>query len=180
MKRIEFIAPIESMRGNLSETQKNIVYPTHDNRAYDGPVGERNTARNYQPIVIGAKRKDGKTYFSIKTKTTNHLTTIAKHAMAAMGGACSIFAAAMKNSAILAKMSAILKSYAAHGYVYTYRQLFMPWVRDAVASKSAVIDLSSSGISLTINNPFVSGGSAEYNVTIPDDVITKFSSELSN
>lgn len=180
MKRIEFIAPIESMRGNLSETQKNIVYPTHDNRAYDGPVGERNTARNYQPIVIGAKRKDGKTYFAIKTKTTNHLTPIAKNAMAAMGGASSIFAAALKNSAILAKMSAILKAYADHGYIYTYRQLFLPWIRDAVASKSAVIDLSSANVSITINNPFVSGGSAEYSVTIPNEVLTKFASELSN
>lgn len=39
MKRIEFIAPVEAMRGNLSGKQ-DLLYVENDNKAYEGPVGQ--------------------------------------------------------------------------------------------------------------------------------------------
>lgn len=98
MKRIEFIAPVESMRGNLSGTQKDLVYPTNDNKAYDAPTGVRSYARNYQPIFVGAKRvSDGKKYFSVKTKTAVNITDKSQKAMALLGGTAAIIAAILRN-----------------------------------------------------------------------------------
>ena len=55
MKRIEFISPVEAMRGNLSRTKQTLLYAENDNPAWDAPVDKRSYARNYQPIFVGAK-----------------------------------------------------------------------------------------------------------------------------
>lgn len=177
MKRIEFIAPVASMRGNLSETQRNIVYPTHDNRAYDGPVGERNTARNYQPIIVGAKRVTGKTYYCVRTKTTNHLTQNAKISMAAMGAGCAILAAMKKDSEIAARMREIVDYINANlAHKLSDRKIFMSSITDALKNKNSVIDLSIiASLPLTVKNPFVySYDPAMYDVEISVSVIVKF------
>ena len=54
MKRIEFIAPVESMRGNLSGNQ-SLEYALNNNPAYDAPDGVQ-YARNYQPRLAPIKR----------------------------------------------------------------------------------------------------------------------------
>ena len=167
------------MQGNLSGRQKNIVYPDNDNRAYDGPVGQRNTARNYQPIIVAAKRNDGRGYFCVRTKTTNHLTIVAKHSMALVGGAGSVLAACMNDIRIRARMVAIVHLLAELGLPTTLRKRFFPIVRDALDLKTAVIDMSFRNVQLTVNNPFVNGGTAEFSVTISNDVLTKFQDELS-
>ena len=69
MRRIEFLAPVESMRGNLSGEQV-LTYPTNDNSAWDAPSNKRSYATNYRPRYIGAKRtSNGKTYFAIKQRS---------------------------------------------------------------------------------------------------------------
>lgn len=67
MKRIEFVAPVEAMRGNLSGAQ-DLRYALNNNKAYEAPEGT-NYARNYQTRYIGAKRaKDGLKYFGVRQR----------------------------------------------------------------------------------------------------------------
>lgn len=69
MRRIEFIAPVDSMRGNMSGNQK-LLYPTQNNSAWDSPSGKRNYATNYGTRYIGNKRAfNGKKFFSVKTRS---------------------------------------------------------------------------------------------------------------
>lgn len=180
MKRIEFIAPVRAMRGNLGITQSDIVYPLHDNRAYDGPVGERNTARNYNPIIVGAERRNGKQYFYVRTKTTNHLTPLAKKSMAVMGAACSIYAAMKKDTTIAAKMDD------AFTFVYpslppgtTDKSFFMEAITLALRN-GYVITIYAGNKGFTVSNPFVSGESGDYDVTISSDILVKFWMELAS
>lgn len=91
MRRIEFIAPVEAMRGNLSGKQ-NLVYNDHDNKAFDAPLG-RQYAKNYQPRFIGARRaSDGRKYFAVKTKTATLISADTKTNMAILGVIGNIYA----------------------------------------------------------------------------------------
>lgn len=90
MRSIEFIAPVESMRGNLSGRQ-DLVYNDHDNKAFEAPVG-RQYAKNYQPRFIGAKRaSDNRKYFAVKTKSATRITDVTKLNMALLGASAVIY-----------------------------------------------------------------------------------------
>lgn len=92
MKRIEFIAPVESMRGSFSPKQ-TLLYAENNNPAFDAPVG-RQYARNYQPVFIGAKRAaSGLKFFSCKTKSATLIKPETKMNMAVQGGTGAIIAA---------------------------------------------------------------------------------------
>ena len=92
MKRIEFIAPVESMRGSFSPKQ-TLLYAENNNPAFDAPVG-RQYARNYSPVFIGAKRSaTGLKYFAAKTKSATLIKPETKMNMAVQGGTGAIIAA---------------------------------------------------------------------------------------
>lgn len=97
-KRIEFIAPVEAMRGNLSGNQ-DLLYPSENNKAFESPVGSRNYANNYQPRFIGAKRAaNNHKYFQIRTKSAIGMSTKSKMAMALLGGTGAMRAAIIKKT----------------------------------------------------------------------------------
>ena len=84
MKRIEFIAPVEAIRGNMSGKQ-TLLYAENNNPAFDAPEGVQ-YARNYTPRYIGHRRaKDGQVYFSVKRKAATKINTTSKITMAALG-----------------------------------------------------------------------------------------------
>ena len=84
MKGIEFIAPVEALRGNMSGKQ-TLVYAQNDNPAFDAPQG-RQYARNYKPRYIGYRRaKDGKVYFGVKRRSATKVDAASKITMAALG-----------------------------------------------------------------------------------------------
>lgn len=90
MRKIEFIAPVEAMRGKLSGDDPKLQYAENNNPAFEAPDG-RQYAKNYQPKYIGAKRSsDGLKYFSVKTKSATLIDTASKRRMALLGaaGAC--------------------------------------------------------------------------------------------
>lgn len=92
MKRIEFIAPVESMRGSFSPKQ-TLLYAENNNPAFDAPIG-RQYARNYSPIFVGAKRSaSGLKFFSCKTKSATFIKPETKMNMAVQGGTGAIIAA---------------------------------------------------------------------------------------
>lgn len=178
MKRIEFIAPVEAMRGNLSGNQV-LEYPVNDNPAFDAPEG-KSYARNYQPRFIGAKRSStGLKYFSVKTKSAINKTAKSILAMAVLGGAGAIYAAILADATIYANAQA--------AFVPNKGKTFRAWLMDGIMeslrlkrTKIEVQHLVTGVYGPLCNNPFVSGGQSQYNVTISDEVLVKFWAQLAN
>lgn len=177
MKRIEFIAPVEAMRGNLSGAQK-LQYPTDNQGAYEGPAGAVNYARNYSPRFIGAKiAKNGKKYFAVKTKTANHLTAKSKKAMAIMGGTGAIIAFILrdKTSEHYTNLYDAWLAAQEMGDLRTFRKFLDDAIRPMLANRQESKHVQVGKYSETIYNPWISAGSS-YN--LPMRVILKFWTEL--
>lgn len=157
MKRIEFIAPVEAMRGNLSGAQK-LQYPTDDQGAYEGPAGSVNYARNYSPRFIGAKRAaDGRKYFSVRTKSANHLTAKSKKAMALLGGSGAIYAVMVKAPVIKATMDQIHSNVVALGDKRTFRKHWMDLIRTMLESNLTTYRVQVGSANITLQNPYKEG-----------------------
>lgn len=102
-RSITYIAPVESMRGNLSGSQ-NLVYPTNDNKAYQAPEG-RAYARNYKTRYIGALRsRDGKAFFAVKRRSATRINSSTKLNMALLGATQAILFDIKSDSAVMAKI----------------------------------------------------------------------------
>lgn len=179
MKRIEFIAPVEAMRGNLSGAQK-LQYPTDNQGAYEGPAGTVNYARNYSPRFIGAKiAKSGKKYFAVRTKTANRLTVKSKQAMALMGGTGAIVAAILRNKTAETYTNlygAWVKAQELGG-TSTFRQFLSSYIRRMLIQKSASFHVQVGEFGQDIDNPW-NTTSQTPNVLISQAILVKFWSEL--
>lgn len=184
MKRIEFIAPVEAMRGNLSGSQV-LEYPEQNNAAFDAPAGKRSYARNYQSRFIGAKRaSDGLKYFQVRTKSAIGLTAKSKMAMALLGATGAIRAALKKMSA----WDNIVANYEiAKAAGQTNAKSVAKWVYDAIYEtlkvKGAVINFAVTGGTATrFKNPFVksAGATASDIDNVPSYILIKFWSQLAN
>lgn len=185
MKRIEFITPVESMRGNLSGNQK-LFYAENDNPAYEAPIG-RNYARNYRPSFIGAKvAKSGKKYFAVKTKTAAGISTRSKKAMALLGGTAAVIKAILADGSRKAAIQNILEYQISHGLITSDTSLrkFMDGViRPALSAKAQTIEFrAGTGTTpVVVNNPWVSGGSGtNINTYIKNEILVKFWGVLAN
>lgn len=180
MKRIEFIAPVEAMRGNLSGAQK-LQYPTDNQGAYEGPAGAVNYARNYSPRFIGAKiAKSGKKYFSVRTKTANHLTIKSKQAMALMGGTGAIVASILrdKTAEIYTNLyGAWVKAQELGGSTSTFRQFLSGSIRRMLIQKSASYHVQVGEFGQDIDNPW-NTTKQNPNVSISQAILVKFWGEL--
>lgn len=158
MKRIEFIAPVESMRGNLSGNQ-SLEYADNNNPAYDAPNGVQ-YARNYQPRFIGAKRgSDGLKYFAVRTKTATNLKASTRRAMAIVGVTAAIRSALMSgHAADYAKMQQAFEYLKAKEQLPEGQDTFKKWfdanVKQMLVYKKATWSFTQSSISFTINNPY--------------------------
>lgn len=188
MKRIEFIAPVEAMRGNLSGKQ-TLEYPLNDNPAYDAPAG-KHYATNYQPRFIGAKRaSDGLKYFGVKTKSAINKTAKSTLAMAVLGGCGAIVGAILadKSSAMYIAIENLfletkpkrngkeisLRAWLSESIMYGLRNKMQAFSWTGLEQGVAT--------NITVLNPFVkSGYQADYTVTISDDVLVKFWNALAN
>lgn len=178
MKFIEFIAPVEAMRGNLSGKQ-NLVYAENDNKAYEAPANQRNYARNYSPRFIGAKRSsDGRKFFFVKTKTATTISAASKRAMAIMGGVGAITAAILRNVTYKAACKTQMEIENEQGYGWTSLRKFLDAkIRPELSAKSADIVIAPLGG--TFRNPWVDGGTGTA-LTIPETTLVRFWSELAN
>lgn len=180
MKRIEFIAPVEAMRGNLSGDQK-LVYALNDNPAYDAPVGSVNYARNYQPRFIGAKRaKDGLKYFSVKTKSAVNLTPAAKLHLAIFGGAAAIYNAIKKNTEVWMKLVLAYTAFTQNGGTMSIRKYAIRALSRGLEAKQADLILSFGNKECVVANPFWGDRSSQSGdwVNITTESLIKFWGEL--
>lgn len=181
MKRIAFIAPVESIRGNMSGTQ-DLRYALNDNKAYESPRGQRNYARNYRPSFIGARRaSDGLCYFAVKTKSAVHMTAKAVKAMALQGATGAIFAAmlAAKSEAPYQNLVALHLAMTKAGETSeTLRKFASDIIRAAVDAKLQNIAASYGVVSFSIKNPYYDG-SQTTGAAISTKVLVEFWTELS-
>lgn len=178
MKRIEFIAPVEAMRGNLSGAQK-LEYPTDNQGAYEGPVGSVNYARNYSPRFVGAKiARNGRKYFTVRTKTANHLTAKAKKAMAIMGGTGAIIGSILrdKTATIYTNLYGAWAKAQELGDSRTFRTWLNSHVRQMLIDKQVTHHVQVASFGQDIDNPWMKSGN--LNVTVSNAILWKFATEL--
>lgn len=182
MKRIEFIAPVEAMRGNLSGTQKNLEYPTDNNAAYESPVGSRNYARNYRPCFIGAKRAaDGLKYFGVRTKSSIGMTSKAKHAMALLGGTGALYGAIVRDKSDAIYLSLLNMYNRMVDTIPSFKVSFHKWLSNQLytmlADYKEYVTIAGPGGSVQIDNPWMYSAD-EPNIHISSDILKKFWTEL--
>ena len=183
MKRIEFIAPVESMRGNLSGNQV-LEYAENNNPAFDAPTG-RQYARNYQPRFIGAKRSaTGKKYFQIKTKSATKVNAGSKLKMALLGGTGAVRGAILTNATYRTAVEAVYAAAKAEGRTSakTLEKYMYDIIYAALQAKSIMIQFFATGVAtLTIQNPWVYTNQAGgQSITIKDSVLVKFWPQLAS
>lgn len=177
MKRIEFIAPVEAMRGNLSGRQ-DLLYPSNDNKAYEGPVGSVNYAQNYAPRFVGAKiAKTGHKYFTVRTKSANHLTAKSKKAMALLGGAGALYAALLKTPAKLTTAQSLWNYAQEHGDARSFRAYMMDFFRQGLINHVAAFTANVASISLSIDNPWGKFSGA-LDIQVSNKIRVKFWTQL--
>lgn len=181
MKRIEFIAPVESMRGSFSPKQ-TLLYAENNNPAFDAPVG-RQYARNYSPIFIGAKRAaSGLKYFAAKTKSATLISPASKLKMALLGAAGAIYAVitADKESADFAKLYAWYEAKLAQDVKGSLRKLATDHIMSEIKlHKQSIVFTTGGGpaVPFGILNPWYAGTQSE-GYEISSEVIVKFWMQL--
>lgn len=158
MKRIEFIAPVESMRGKLSGEQE-LLYADNNNPAYEAPNGVQ-YARNYQPRFIGAKiARNGLKYFTVKTKSATKLDAQSRLTMGTLAAVAAIRSAMMKDHAsdyaqIVANLTAdIVQGIISGTGKRTIMSLFYEKVADMLQGHKPNVVFDGT-TSVTINNPW--------------------------
>lgn len=178
-RSIEFLAPVEAMRGNLSGDQ-TLTYPTQDNAAFDAPNSGRVYANNYNTRYIGAKRSsDGKKFFMVKQRSAYNSTAATKLKNALLGGTGAIVGALFKMS----NFETVIRP----GYQYAKANSLIPnswtlrkYVSDAVYNalrlKENVIRLyTNAGSNIFFRNPWVwTGSTGAVVVEISSFVLRKF------
>lgn len=169
MARIEFIAPVEAMRGNMSGKQQ-LVYPTSDNKAWLSPDGKQ-FARNYTPRYVGAKRSaSGKVYFSVKARSAVNMTANVRRQQAITSVALLYANAIMTDAAGFTAAMAIWRDHVAAGYnkYTTIRGFLNAMLQEGLAAKDRVISVGVQGVSetrLSVTNVYNWGSSTTGDVT---------------
>lgn len=183
MRRIEFIAPVESVRGNMSGTQV-LQYAENNNPAFYAPAGRKVYARNYTTRYIGAKRaSDGRKYFSVRTKNAVNMTPAALNAMALLGGEGALFGAIMANKTteLYANLYAqYVELYSVSGgLIGSFRKSLGGAIRTALVNKAAQITYSGPRGVVQFVNPW-SGTTQTPGATISNAILAKFWKQLAD
>lgn len=184
MKNVRFIAPIESMSGNLSGKQE-LLYPTKNNSAWESPSDKRNYATNYRPRYVGTfRRKDGRVSFSIKRKSAITMSPLMRKQQALIGGAKVVCDFIMHDGAHIQGLQVLyMKS-----QIYRDGGSFYKWVnasvRYSLQNKQAGIYFNGDGSISTIiyQNPWISttAPGTPVAITISADILAKFWQQLAN
>lgn len=181
-KSFRMLSPFDVVTGNVSGAQK-LKYPLNGGRAYDAPAGSRQYAQNYKPrFVMHERKSDGKLYFQLRQRTCVHKTAKSTLAMAALGACGAIIGAiyADKSSELYARLETAwaLQQASPANTFKSMRQWLSDTIIPGLKAKHDVFNIA--GYAVTLNNPFVSGGTGMYDVTISDEILIKFWSVLAN
>lgn len=184
MKRIEFIAPVEAMRGNLSGSQK-LVYAMNNNPAWDAPDG-KSYARNYKPRFVGAKRAaTGATYFATKVRSAINNSIASKQAQAVLGSMPMMLTGVETNLSLNSNLYECYNASKQKEQGYSLRKYFIEKVRSQIARAYATISIVEyKGLQTyrcSFANPYIKPGLSSAQIIVFDaDIIDKFFDQLSN
>lgn len=184
MKRIEFIAPVEAMRGNLSRTKQGLLYADNDNPAWDAPEGKRSYARNYQPIFVGAKvSKSGRKYFSVKTKTAITISPAVKKRMALLAASSEMANVILAHLPLQYPMQQLYM--ANHPAGWSYKRWVMYYVRKGLDEKKSITFPGyEQYATVRVKNPYINTTQPSDAVNVsqyfPSNVLAKFWLQLAN
>lgn len=154
-KRILMIAPFEVLTGNLSGKQ-DIRYAS-DKKAYDEPNGKAG-ALNYKPRFIGARRGNGKTYFSVRTKQTSVLNGKTRMQMALTAATAAIISV-LKGNGVYAQIVSAWDYVLSHPSlmpegVTTAYQWAVYNIRYMLRYRKLDWSFNQASISFSVKNPF--------------------------
>lgn len=178
MKRIEFIAPVEAMRGNLSRTKQGLLYADNDNPAWDAPEGKRSYARNYQPIFVGAKvSKSGRKYFSVKTKTAITISPAVKKRMALLAASSEMANVIMAHLPLQYSLQQLYM--ANHPTGWSWKRWVMYYVRQGLDQKKTIVFPGYETLgAVFVKNPYCGtmqpSAAVDLNEYFPDELLVKF------
>lgn len=180
-KRIDFIAGIDAMRGNISGKQE-LEYPNSGNRAYEAPNG-KHFATNYKPRYIACKRaSDGLAYFQVKLRSAIKNTAASRLAQAALGAAGSLSAVIIKDSyrGPIYEAEYLEQKQSGMTTAKSFRAWLVEKFRVEFLKKGANLTIvTTRGTLLQLNNPF---NTVQYDpaqdVTLPMQILVKFWSVL--
>lgn len=172
MKRIEFIQPVESMRGSFGSKQ-DLRYGESDAKAYNTESGATSYARNYQPTFIGAKvARTGLKYFAVKVKSATTNSAAWRLVAALMGAVSAIYGWVLKQMNIYAQLQQQFLLVVEAGYVGTFHKWVCAGIRASLAAKAAAITVVGPTATITLgNNPFSTAAEA---IAISQALLVKF------
>ncbi len=183
-KRIEFLAPVEAMRGNLSRPKQHLLYADNNNPGWDAPEGKRSYARNYEPIFVGAKRaKDGKKYFQIKTRTAVTISPKVKTNMALLGASAELANVITADLRIFPDLQDLYVQNHPEGW--SFKRWMMKYIREGLSTFSALAFPSAGALAAKfVKNPYINttqpSGAVDVSEYYPTDLLVKFWPQLAN
>lgn len=179
MKRIEFLAPVEAMRGNLSGKQ-NLKYAQNDNPAWKAPEGVQ-YARNYQPRYIGSKvAKTGNKHFSVRTKNAVNMTEPMRVANAVLAVSSAIADLITRNVSLNASLLTMFKRSGYYAEGWTFKKWLIQVLKAGLKDKTHFFFALAGLQTIIVNNPFMKrtleGGVSAGN--LPFAILDKFWDQL--
>lgn len=189
MRRIEFIAPVDAMRGNLSGNQQ-LRYPTANNAAWDAPANKRSYANNYGTRYVGAKRsKDGHKYFAVKQRSATLINSATKTNMALLAASSVVANILAQDLAVQTSLLAFYDVSAAKRSGWTFKRYLQEGAREGLAAKTHITFAAEAEVPVSddvvvISNPYINTalpeGGHSINDQYPAELLIKFLPQLSN
>lgn len=175
-RKITFIAPVESMSGNLSGNQV-LEYngrKVWDNTSMDVPAG------NYKMRYIAARKAaNGLNYFNTRQRATASNSQSSRQAMALFGGSASVTSKIKLDAEHLPQLRSLWVNYKrVTGSKKSFNEFIFDQVHIALSEKEPTIQISDSSTGgVQYKNPWITGGTGS-DVPVPQDIITKFAQYL--
>lgn len=185
MRKIEFLAPVEAMRGNLSGSQR-LTYPTQNNRAWDSPSNKRNYATNYGTRYIGNKRaQTGKKFFAVKTKTAVTMSPKMREQQAVLSVGSVMANLIMADLRTLVALQQLWSISPEFSQGWSFKRWISVYTRNGLKSKRHIVfPTTGSQAAIIFVNPYITAAapSQAYSVNdrFPSDLIYKFAMQLSD
>ena len=182
MKRIEFIAPVEAMRGNLSGNKTPLVYNPDNNPAWGAPNDVRSYALNYQPQFIGAKRSNGLKFFQVKTRSAVTMTSAMREQCALLSAQSGVSYQIQHTIEGLADVQEQYEHSQYKEFGWTFNRYLQTFIRAGLREKTPSFFFNAAGFSsVRYNNPFTKSTiPGSIDIELSSDILVKFWDQLAD
>ena len=182
MKRIEFIAPVEAMRGNLSGNKTPLVYNPDNNPAWGAPNDVRSYALNYQPQFIGAKRSNGLKFFQVKTRSAVTMTSAMREQCALLSAQSGVSYQIQHTIEGLADVQEQYEHSQYKEFGWTFNRYLQTFIRAGLREKTPSFFFNAAGFSsVRYNNPFTKSTiPGSIDIELSSDILVKFWMQLAD